>query len=109
MSEYKDRGILKWAPFDALNGHTAIIEEMIYNINKKQKNVVSQDEYAEFDRIVNKAIETNEEVSVDYYDNGYTYSTFGKIKKIDFNNKILILDTNESILFDSVTKIRLAK
>ena len=48
MSEYKDRGIMKWAPFDALNGHTAIIEEMIFNLNKKQKRIISTDDFDEF-------------------------------------------------------------
>lgn len=109
MSEYKDRGIIKWAPFDALNGHTAIIEELIFNLNKKQKREISVDDYNEFDRIVKKAIKDNETICVDYFDNGYTYSTFGKIKKIDQNNKIMVLDTNESICFDSVMKVRLVK
>ena len=35
MSNYKDRGIMKWAPFDALTGHGTMLEDMIYNINKK--------------------------------------------------------------------------
>ena len=109
MSDYKDRGIIKWAPFDALTGHTAVVEEMIFNINKRQKSVIFSDEYAEFDRVVNQAVNKNEEISVDYFVNGYTYSTYGKIKKIDFNNKYLILDTNEAISFDSVMNIKLVK
>ena len=51
MSEYKDRGIVKWAPFDALIGHSAMLENMIYNLSKKQKNSLSDDEYEDMSNL----------------------------------------------------------
>ena len=106
MSEYKDRGIMKWAPFDALEGHGTMLEEMIYSINKKAKVDLSEDEYEELNKTIKEAIEKNKEVSITYYNDGYTYDTFGHIKKIDEINKILILDTEEKIEFDSVLIIK---
>ena len=107
MSEYKDRGILKWAPFDALNGHSTVLEEMIYNINKRQKQIISPDDYLEMDQTAKTAFEENKNVSLDYFRDGYTYSTYGKIKKIDQINRFLVMDTNETIPFDDVMMIRL--
>lgn len=109
MSEYKDRGIMKWAPFDALNGHTAIIEEMIFNLNKKQKRIISTDDFDEFNITIKKAIADSKTVSIDYFNNGYTYTTFGKIKSIDPINKTIKLDTFEVIDFDSIMRIKMVK
>jgi len=106
MSEYKDRGIMKWAPFDALDGHGTMLEEMIYNINKKEKNAISDDEYEEINKAVNEAIEKDKFISIDYYFDGYTYSTFGKIKKIDIVKKQIELNTLETVDFDSILRIK---
>lgn len=109
MSNYKDRGIMKWAPFDALTGHGSMLEEMIYNINKKQKNELSEDEYKEINETIDQALKTNKQIAIDYYNDGYTFTTFGKIKKLDEINKLIKLDTEESIPFDDVLQIKLMR
>ena len=105
MSNYKDRGILKWAPFDALEGHGTMLEEMIYNLAKKEKQELSDDSYKEMNEEINKALKNNKSLVVTYYNNGYTLTTFGKIKKIDEINKKLLLDTEENIDFDSILSL----
>lgn len=107
MSEYRDRGIVKWAPFDALTGHSAMLENMIYNLSKKQKNSLSDDEYEDINRIVIEAFDSKKIVSIDYFVEGYTYTTFGIIKKLNSVKKELKLDTDETILFDSIIGIRM--
>ena len=109
MSNYKDRGIMKWAPFDALTGHGTMLEDMIYNINKKQKAELSDDEYKEINDTIKEALSTNKQISIDYYNDGYSFTTFGKIKKIDEINKLIKLDTEETIPFDDVLQIKLMR
>lgn len=109
MSNYKDRGIMKWAPFDALTGHGAMLEDMIYNINKKQKQELSDDEYEELNETTKEALETDKQISIEYYDNGYSFTTFGKIKKLDTINKQIKLDTEEAIPFEDVLQIRIMR
>ena len=109
MSNYKDRGIMKWAPFDALTGHGTMLEDMIYNINKKQKAELSDDEYKEINDTIKEALNSNKQISIDYYNDGYSFTTFGKIKKIDEINKLIKLDTEETIPFDDVLQIKLMR
>ena len=109
MSNYHDRGILKWAPFDALTGQHTVIEEMIYNINKKEKAVLSDDEYEETDATLKEAFEKNKNVSIDYFKDGYTFTTFGFIKKIDSVKKAIKLDTEETILLEDIIQIKIVR
>lgn len=109
MSNYKDRGIMKWAPFDALTGHGTMLEDMIYNINKKQKAELSEDEYKEINEAVSEATRQDKQISLEYYNDGYSFTTFGKIKKIDEINKIIKLDTDEIIPFEDVLQIKIMR
>jgi len=105
MSNYKDRGIMKWAPFDALEGHGAMLEELIYNMMKKEKSSISEDSYNEIESELKKALSKESYVSIDYYKEGYVLKTYGKIKKIDEINKALVLDTQETINFIDVLNL----
>ena len=109
MSNYKDRGIMKWAPFDALTGHGTMLEEMIYNINKKEKQELSDDEYQELNETIKEAIDSNKQVSIEYYNDGYSFVTFGKIKKLDSTNKKIKLNTEETIPFEDVLQIKIMR
>lgn len=107
MGNYKDRGILKWAPFDALDGHSSMLEEMIFNMNKREKRSLSDDEYDELNDAINEAVSKNSLVSVDYYHDGYNYQSFGLITKVDMINKKIILNNNEELDVDSILSIEL--
>ncbi len=109
MSEYKDRGIIKWAPFDALSGHGALLEDLIFNLNKKEKAILSDDEYEELNKTVSNAYNNQKTISIEYYNNGYSYQTFGLIKKIDSVKKVIKMETGESIFFSDVLKAKLLK
>lgn len=109
MSNYKDRGIVKWAPFDALSSTQTILEDLIFKMNKKQKNYLSEDEFAEMNETIKKATSEKREVLIKYYNNGYTYTTYGTIKKTDSVKNIITLDTLEEILFDDIIDIKLTR
>lgn len=49
---YKDRGIIKWAPFDALVGFNDLIKEMLNNKNKIEKPILNEDRLEKMDRII---------------------------------------------------------
>ena len=44
-SAYIDRGIIKWAAFDALSGYHSMLKEMQHRLGKKAKPILSDDEY----------------------------------------------------------------
>ena len=109
MSDYKDRGIMKWAPFDALTGQRDILEELLYNINKKEKTTLSDDENNEINSALLDAFNNKKTISIQYYSDGYSYTTFGIIKKIDTINKVIILNTDEKVLIDDILDARLTR
>lgn len=97
MSNYRDRGILKWAPFDALDGHSQMIEDLIFNLAKKEKPSLSEDEYEELNTLFKTAIDESLPITINYYNDGFINTTYGRIKKFDDVKNELILDSKETI------------
>ena len=109
MSEYRDRGIIKWAPFDALISYQDILSDMRYNRNKADKPVLSDDQYDKLNRVVNDAIVHQKVVHVTYYEDGYFKIIFGVIKAYDMINNSLIFkegfDIKTQQIMDVYTEI----
>ena len=80
-STYVDRGIIKWAPFDALVGYSAMIREMKLRLGKRDKPILSDDQYDELNQKLVLALHQDLEISVAYFKDGYIRTTFGKNKK----------------------------
>ncbi|HKL47854.1 MAG TPA: YolD-like family protein [Candidatus Izemoplasmatales bacterium] len=106
-SYYVDRGLIKWAPFNALNGYHSMLDEMKHRIKKRNKPVLSDDEYDQLNRIIQEALNRHSDVEIHYYDHGYIKVSFGLIKKLDFIYKTLVLTTEEKIPAVDVLKIEI--
>lgn len=104
-STYVDRGIIKWAPFDALVGYGAMIREMKLRLGKKDKPLLSEDQYDELNQKLMLAFHQDLEISVAYFEDGYIKTTWGKVKKIDHVNQVIILNPFERIKANSITEI----
>lgn len=101
---YVDRGIIKWSAFDALNGYSSMLKEMQLRLRKKPKPVLSDDDFETMNRRLKEAIITECEVELLYYDSGYLKTTYGRVKKLDFNDKTIVLSTLERVsAFDVLT------
>jgi hypothetical protein len=96
-SVYVDRGIIKWAAFDALNGYHSMLQEMQRRLGKKAKPILSDDDYETLNQNIQLAIKEKKEVELKYYSDGYIKVTYGSVKKLDFPNRLVILDTLEKI------------
>ena len=96
-SIYVDRGIIKWSAFDALNGYNQMLKELRQRLGKKPKPILSDDDFETLNRRLEEAAINKYEIELIYYENGYLKNTYGKIKKLDYNNKLLILTTLEKI------------
>ena len=97
MHKYIDRGIIKWAPFDALVGYSSLLNELRYKLGKKAKPVLSDDQYEELNRKLNLAYHHQLEIEIEYFYDGYIKVSYGVIKKLDFIHKRIILSTYEKI------------
>ncbi len=97
MHKYVDRGIIKWAPFDALVGYSTLLKELRYKLGKKEKPLLSVDQYDELNLKLNFAYHHQIDINLEYYQDGYTKMSFGKIMRLDFINKQVILSSYEKI------------
>ena len=104
---YVDRGIIKWAPFDALVGYHSLIQELKYRLGKKDRPILSDDQYEEMNRKLQIAVYQNLEIEIEYYKDGYTRATLGTIKKIDWIQHLIILSTFEKIYAHDIINIQL--
>ena len=102
---YKDRGIIKWAPFDALVGFKELINKMNYNRNKKPKPILSSDQLENMDYLLQEALIKKLELVFDYYEDGYIKTVYGKIKKVDQINQLIILNNNLKLTVNIITNI----
>lgn len=104
LSTYRDRGIIKWSAFDALNGFNSMLKEMKRRLAKTDKPILSEDDFNHMNLTIQEAILGYLEIAITYYESGYSKTTFGTIKELDFNNKELVLSTRERIsAFDVLT------
>ncbi|MDY0294319.1 MAG: YolD-like family protein [Acholeplasmataceae bacterium] len=106
-STYHDRGIIKWAPFDALVGYGAMIRELKLRLNRIEKPQLSDDQYDEMNQKLVLALHQDLEISISYYEDGFIRTTWGKIKKIDRVNQLIILTPLERIKAYNIIDINL--
>ena len=107
LNTYKDRGIIKWAAFDALNGFNSMLKEMQYRLKKIKKPILSNDALEMLNRKLNEALHNHLEVAITYFKDGYSKVTYGKIKKVDYIYKFVILSTLEKISASDILNIDL--
>jgi len=96
-NSYVDRGIIKWAPFDALVGYNQMIRELKLSLGKKDIPLLSDDQLEELNRNLHIAYNNQLEISIHYYQLGYIKETYGKIKKIDWIHQFIVLSNLEKI------------
>jgi hypothetical protein len=102
---YVDRGIIKWAPFDALVGYGAMIRELKIRLGKQDKPLLSDDQFEELNRKLHLACQQNLEVSISYFYEGYIRNTVGSIKKMDWIGQWIILMPFEKIKASDIIDI----
>ncbi len=90
MREYRDRGIIKWAPFDALISYQSVLNAMRYERGKKEQPTLLDDQYQMLNQIITQAMRHHDLVYVTYYEDGYFKTVCGDIKAYDCFKKILI-------------------
>ncbi len=105
--DYKDRGIIKWAPFDALVGFNQMVNDLKYKMGKKNKPILEEDQLNEMDYIIKEAINLNKEIQIDYYHDGYIKSIYGYVKKVNLYDQTLILGFNIMIELTTIVNIQM--
>lgn len=104
---YKDRGLIKWLPFDALSGFFKLIDEIKINKNKNMMPILSDDDYELMEYNFKKAIFENKNTWLIYYQDGYFFEIVEKIGKIDYLNKTITLLNNLKLKIKNIYKLEI--
>lgn len=99
----------QFAPFAALIGHDAAIEET--SRYTEGRTELSEDEMLTFSRVLSGAIESGEEIRVRYFipdafkDGGRYEDTSGKIIKIDRYENTILLSGGTTVGLDRIVSV----
>jgi len=102
---YHDRGIIKWAPFDALVGYHSLLKELKYRLNKHELPILSDDKQEELNRKLQIAVFKNVEIQIHYFEDGYTKTVFGHIHRLDWIKRKIILEGRYVLSANQVLEI----
>ena len=100
----KDRGIIKWQPFNSVISSQKVLESLILEKQKQTKPILSEEETMAIEEKIIEAYYAEEVVTISYYQNGYIKNIKGQIKKIDYIMKIIYLN-NLKLLFKQILTI----
>ena len=98
-----DRGMKKWAPFSSLIEQATCLEEMKYQRNKISKPILTDDQKEKIEYVL-QTYQKGQAVKIKFYNDGYLYVVETQIKRIDIENRCLIL-TNGKLKFENILDI----
>ncbi len=101
----KDRGIIKWLPFESLVSSKQVIDSILHEKNKIKKPILSLEQQQEISEKLIEAFYEQDEVTLKIYKNGYIITLISFIKNIDYTYKKIVLNNDTKILFSQIVDI----
>ena len=101
----KDRGMIKWAPFNSLINSQYLINSLVFEKTKINKPTISEEEQKIIEEKIIEALYCQTTIIITYYQNGFLLKTKSKIKKIDSIYKTIYLENHTNLLFNQILKI----
>ena len=96
-----DRGMKKWAPFSSLIEQATCLEEMKYQRNKIEKPILAEDQIEKINYILS-SYKKGEIVKIKFFHDGYLYFVTSSIKRIDVENRCLVLEQGKLYFNDII-------
>jgi len=98
-----DRGMIKWAPYKSLIEQEDYLLNMLYEKEKKEKPILSEDQLDDLNLKMRNLIE-GESVDIKYFKDGYIINIRTNFVKVDpYLSKIYFSDITLS--FDDIIEI----
>ena len=86
-----DRGMKKWAPYSSLIDQATCLEEMKYQRNKVARPILAEDQKEKINYVL-QSYQKGQLVRIKFFNDGYLYFINTTIKRIDLENRKLILE-----------------
>ena len=93
----------KWAPYSSLIEQATCLEEMKYQRNKIAKPILTEDRKEKINYVL-QSYQKGETIKIKFYNDGYLYEIETTIKRIDLENRILVLE-NGKLRFENLIDI----
>ncbi len=103
----KDRGMIKWQPFNAVISSNKIINDILEENKKTGKPVLSEDQLNVLEEKINIAYKTKSNIKIIYYYNGYIKSRNVIIYSIDLNSNKIIFNDHSHLYIENILDIEL--
>ncbi len=101
----KDRGIIKWMPFESLTPSKKIIDCILNEKEKIEKPTLSLEQQQEIEEKLIIAFYVQEKITIKFYQNGTIKSVISFIKFLDATYKKIVLQNKRTILFNQIIEI----
>lgn len=101
----KDRGIIKWQPFESLTQNKGVIDSILYEKSKIKKPILSLEQQQEIEEKLIEAFYEQIEITLKIYKNGYITSITAFILEINTTYKKITLENKDKILFNQIIEI----
>ena len=101
----KDRGIIKWQPFDSVISSKDIVSSIILTKNKIKKPILSVDQLETLNELIKEKYYTQELVNIRYFKNNNIYCIKGKITFINENTKIILINKKIKLHISQILQI----
>lgn len=79
----KGRGMVKWRPFASLPEQFIGINEMLNDLNKVSKPIVSEDMREQIERGLIHSMQNKEEILISYYRDGIVHNMYINVSHIE--------------------------
>ena len=93
----------KWAPFSSLIEQATCLEQMKYERNKIPKPILTTDQMEKIEYVLQN-YQKGQVIKIKFYNDGYLYEIETTIKKIDVENRCLVLEKGK-LRFDKIVDI----
>lgn len=101
----KDRGIIKWMPFNSLVGQKKMIDNLIMEKQKIKKPILSLEQQNTIEEKIIEAFYEQIKITLKIYKDGTILTVTSKISSIDYTYKKIILENNNTLIFNQIIDV----
>lgn len=107
MSNYQDRGLIKWIPFDALSGFGELIYQLTHKHELIETPLMLEDTLTSFEYLIQEAYHHQQMIFITYLSSKRKKETQGYIHSIDPQQHCLKLSTGETLFAHQIIHMML--
>ena len=102
----RDRGMIKWAPFDSVIGTKKLCYDILKEKDYIQIPILSQEQLEDIESNILSSYYSKSNLKITYYYMGKIYNTNSKIKYIDKYKNQIILNNGKILFFKQILGVK---